>query len=326
MQQKDREIRSLWGIFAVVQSPMTDYQFPITMAEEFQASGVTIKRNSWILNTILVLAVLALVGVSMIPLLGEAFRSSSSAGVNSPSPVGVDTRQGQLQAQARGYELVLEREPENQSVLRGLLEVRLELRDIPGAIAPLQKLVELNPQDTQYGVLLAEAKQYTGDHEGAAVIYRQILASSPGEIPALRGLVELQLQQNNPQAAIGILQDTLNKAPQANQLNAKTIDTAAVKLLLGRVYADLQRYEEAIAIYDQAIQDNETDFRPLLAKAIVLKSQGKLEEAKPLFASATSLAPPEYQDEINRLIAEATSPAPVEIPQLLIPSAKRDDY
>ena len=288
------------------------------MTEEFEADGVAIKRSNWILNVILILAVLALLGVSTIPLLSEAFRSTtpSTAGTTVGAVSTVNgSRQAKLEAQARGYELVLEREPENQSVLRGLLDVRLELQDIPGAIAPLESLAALNPEDIQYAVLLAEAKAYTGDPEGAAIAYRQILTKTPGEILALRGLVELQLQQNNPQAAIGVLQETLEQAPEANEIAEGTIDTLAVTLLLGRVYADLERYEEAIAIYNRAIEDNEGDFRPLLGKAIVLKTQGKLDEAKPLFASASSLAPSEYKDEIDRLMAAeepVSSPSPRE--------------
>ncbi|MDJ1178789.1 tetratricopeptide repeat protein [Roseofilum sp. BLCC_M91] len=263
---------------------------------------MTIKRSSWVINAILILAVVALLGVSTIPPITEAFRASSSASSEaSPTPT-LTSRQAKLEAQERGYELVLEREPENQSVLRGLLDVRLELRDIPGAIAPLEKLVQLNPQDVQYHVLLAEAKNYTGHPDSAAQIYRQVLSQNPGEMTALQGLVDLQLQQKNPQAAIGVLEETLQKATAANETQAGTIDTASVKLLLGRVYADLERYEEAIAVYDRAIEENETDFRPLLGKAIVLQRQGKPDQAKPLFANATTLAPPEYKDEINRLM------------------------
>jgi len=277
---------------------------PLQWLEEFKGFGVTIKRKSWVLNAILILAVVALLGVSTIPPLTEAFRASTAATSNaSPTPV-VESRQAKLEAQERGYELVLEREPENQSVLRGLLDVRLELRNIAGAIAPLERLVELNPQDVQYQVLLAETKNYTGDPDSAADIYRQVLTQNPGEMTVLQGLVDLQLQQNNPQAAIGVLEETLTKAPQTNEIKPGTIDTASVKLLLGRVYADLERYEEAIAVYDRAIEDNETDFRPLLGKAIVLQRQGKPDEAKPLFTSATTLAPSEYKDEIDRLMNE----------------------
>jgi tetratricopeptide (TPR) repeat protein len=77
-----------------------------------------------------------------------------------------------------------------------------------------------------------------------------------------------------------------------------------VQLILGQVYATQQRYDEAIAVYDQAIKANNQDFRPVLAKASILKQQGKTEQAKALFENAAALAPTQYKEEINRLATE----------------------
>ena len=65
----------------------------------------------------------------------------------------------QLAAKEGGYELVLEREPENRVALEGLVEIRLQMQDTQSAIAPLERLVELHPQEAGYKVKLAELKQ-----------------------------------------------------------------------------------------------------------------------------------------------------------------------
>ena len=65
----------------------------------------------------------------------------------------------QLQAQARGYELVLQREPENQIALQGLVEIRLQMNDFERIVEPLETLVRLNPEQEQYETLLATIKQ-----------------------------------------------------------------------------------------------------------------------------------------------------------------------
>ena len=72
------------------------------------------------------------------------------------------SRESQLQAQERGYQLVLQREPENQVALNGLVEARLQMKNAQGAIAPLEKLVKLNPEQQEYKMLLAQVKQRFG--------------------------------------------------------------------------------------------------------------------------------------------------------------------
>ncbi|MEB3182017.1 MAG: tetratricopeptide repeat protein [Nostocaceae cyanobacterium] len=273
-------------------------------------------RNRWIINVVLLLAVLAFIGVSMIPLIGAINDSQSSRGntATAPGQAATALEKSKLEDQARGYELVLQREPENQTALKGLLEARLQLLSqgqgkIQDVIQPLEKLAALNPQNTEYTILLAQAKQQTGDREGAAVAYRSILETKPGDIKALQGMVALLLEQKRPEAAIGLLQDTLSTAAQANKIQAGSVDTTAVQVLLGNVHASQKRYSEALTAYDQAIKADKQDFRPVLAKAIVLKEQGKTDEAKTLFDSAASLAPPQYKDQISQLATAQPTPS-----------------
>ncbi|MCC3575076.1 MAG: tetratricopeptide repeat protein [Microcoleus sp. PH2017_40_RAT_O_B] len=70
----------------------------------------------------------------------------------------VVSQESLLAAQERGYETVLQREPQNQTALEGLANVRLEMNNAKGAIEPLEKLVKLNPDRADYQALLAQAK------------------------------------------------------------------------------------------------------------------------------------------------------------------------
>ena len=72
-------------------------------------------------------------------------------------------RQAELEAQLRGYELVLKREPDNATALEGLANTRIQMNDYKGAIGPLEKLVKLNPGRSDYAALLNESKQKAGD-------------------------------------------------------------------------------------------------------------------------------------------------------------------
>jgi cytochrome c-type biogenesis protein CcmH/NrfG len=68
----------------------------------------------------------------------------------------------QLQKQAQGYELVLKREPNNQLALQGLVQARLQMNDLQGAVEPIEKLVKINPDNSQYKALLTAIKERVG--------------------------------------------------------------------------------------------------------------------------------------------------------------------
>ncbi|WP_414529973.1 tetratricopeptide repeat protein [Nodularia chucula] len=281
-------------------------------------------RNRWVVRIILALAVTAFVGISVIPIIG-AINNPSPSNQNAASTnnnIASSDQVSRLQDEVRGYELVLQREPENQTALNGLLQARLQLLsfrqgDIQGVIPPLEKLAQLNPEQSEYGVLLAQAKQQMGDQEGAAQAYRSILDTKPGDLNALQGMVALLLDQERPAAAVSLLEETL-----ANGSNQRNVDTVAVQVLLGTVHASQQRYPQATSVYDQAIKKDPQDFRPVLAKAMLFREQGKVEEAKPLFDSAVALAPAQYKDEITRA---ATLPTPGSEPTELSPETPAED-
>ncbi|MCL2933334.1 MAG: tetratricopeptide repeat protein [Trichodesmium sp. MAG_R03] len=263
-------------------------------------------KNRGFLIVVVVLVIIAFVGFSLSPLLGGLLEANqqNSQSIPSPTQTSAVDKEADLLAQARGYELVLQREPDNLTALQGLLQVKLELiqsgkSNIEEVIAPLEKLSELNPSSTDYNVLLAQAKAYTGDREGAAQIYRSLLGIKPGDLKALQGLVSLLLEQERPEAAIGLLQDTLKAAPVKNQVEPGSIDIVSVQLILGQVYAQQKRYDEAIAVYDEAIKLSSEDFRPILAKAMILKKQGNTETSQELFNQAIEIAPAEFKDQIK---------------------------
>jgi tetratricopeptide (TPR) repeat protein len=280
---------------------------------EEQNNIVSESRNRWIVRVVLAFAVVAFVGVSIIPIL-TAINKPQSSPQNQPTAdpkISLSEQKSKLEDQVRGYELVLQKDTENQTALKGLLQARLSLlsqksqgevkpADIQAVIEPLEKLAKLNPQQSEYGVLLAQAKQQIGDKEGAAQTYRTILTTKPGDLKALQGMVNLQLSEKRPEAAIGLLQESLSAATQANTIQPGSVDVVAVQVLLGSVYAFQKNDTLAISAYDQAIKKDSQDFRPVLAKAMLFKEQGKLDEAKPLFDSAIALAPAQYKDEINR--------------------------
>jgi cytochrome c-type biogenesis protein CcmH/NrfG len=109
----------------------------------------------------------------LIILSGLAFAGSSIVGIaglfsgafqepKDTATTAAVSKDSQFKEQIRGYELVLQREPDNQVALQGLVQTRLQMNDLQGAVAPMEKLVKLNPDNAQYKALLTGIKQRVG--------------------------------------------------------------------------------------------------------------------------------------------------------------------
>ena len=256
------------------------------------------KRSSW-MYLVLGMMLFSLITVTALPLVGSVVEGQQFAKDPNREVVTLSKQElTVLEAEAAGYQKVLEREPDNDTALNGLLKIRLQQKDITAAIAPLERLAQLHPEQTEYGTLLAQAKQQIEDYEGAAAAYNQVLAEHPGDIYALGGLSSLYLTQELPERAIALLKKTIKLAQEAD--NPKnSLDREAVELLLGELYTNQERYGEAIALYDELAQLDQTDFRPILAKALVLEKKGDLAAAQPVLELAYVAAPEEYKDQIG---------------------------
>jgi predicted Zn-dependent protease len=102
---------------------------------------------------LIIVSSLAFLGTMTIPM----FSMFNQAPPSNPT-VSPQAAKNNLKQVAQGYEKVLEREPDNPTALQGLAEVRLKMGDLSGAIAPMEKLVKLYPQETQLKQLLDAIK------------------------------------------------------------------------------------------------------------------------------------------------------------------------
>jgi tetratricopeptide (TPR) repeat protein len=257
------------------------------------------KRSGWI-YLILGMMLFSLITVSALPLVGSVVEGQQFA--KNPDREVITLSQQELalmEAEASGYQKVLEREPNNDTALNGLVKIRLQQKDLSKAIAPLATLAQLHPEQTEYSILLAQAKQQTDDDEGAAAVYQEVLAEHPGDIYALGGITNLYLAQELPERAIALLKRTIQLAEQTDNPKTAGINRQAVELLLGELYTNQERYGEAIALYDELAQAEPTDFRPILAKALVLEKKGDSIAAQPVLQKAYIAAPEQYKDQIG---------------------------
>lgn len=250
-------------------------------------------RRPWVYAT-LGLIVLAFVGIAAVPLIG-AFGNSSAPTTTASTDAPTAAESGDLEDRARGYELVLEREPDNQAALQGLLQIRVEQGRLDEAIPVLEQIADSNPEQLRYRILLAQAQMETGDPEAAEQTFQQALQAEPTSPLAVQALTSLLLSQGREEAAVG----EVNKAIAAAEEEGGEPLTQ-LRILLGQVYAQTGENAAAVGVFDELAAANAEDFRPLFYKAVVLARQGRVEEARDLTAQAQTLAPPQYKDQIQQ--------------------------
>jgi len=120
---------------------------------------------------------------------GIAFLASSGIGISSMIGESIDrpaqnqntaqSQNAQLQAEEKGFATVLKREPNNQTALRGLVEIRMQRGDVPGTKAALEQLVKLNPSNVQYKEFLAAINKQIAESKNVGTL--KTTQQQPGE-------------------------------------------------------------------------------------------------------------------------------------------------
>lgn len=267
--------------------------------------------KQWIINIVLIITTLSFLGISIAPLLGGILAPKQPA---SKAATVQTSEKEKLKNQIEGFEAVLKREPKNRTALESLAILRIQVGDLKSAIEPLQTLADSYSETAEYRLKLAETHLMLKQRDSAIAEYRKILATKPGELRAIDSLISLELKDKRPEAAIGLLKETISTADAANKIQPDSIDKTTVTLMLGDVYLNQKRYAEAGEVFDKLAKQEAKDFRPLVGQAQVARAQGDETKASALFAKAAELAPPQYKDNINKLAAKppesSTNPAP----------------
>jgi tetratricopeptide (TPR) repeat protein len=263
--------------------------------------------KQWAINIVLIIVTLSFLGVSIAPLLGSILAPQQPA---TNKATAQSSEKDKLKNQIEGFEAVLKREPKNRTALEGLVNLRIQLGDIKGSIEPLQTLADSYPEITDYRLVLARTHMELKERDLAVAEYRKILTTKPGELRALERLISLELQDKRPEAAIGLLKETIASADTANKIQPDSIDKVIITLMLGDVYLNQKRYDEAMEVFDKLAKKEAKDFRPLVGKAQVERALGNETKALSLFAEASKLAPPQFKDNINKLAASPQTETP----------------
>lgn len=114
------------------------------------ARAKKIEKKKKLLAIVSIVSFAGSAGFGITRLIGYASKSHQAATVSTETS---------LEQQVQGYELVLQREPNNQVALEKLSLLRLQLKDTKGSIELLEKLVKQYPDRQDYKMLLEQMKK-----------------------------------------------------------------------------------------------------------------------------------------------------------------------
>jgi tetratricopeptide (TPR) repeat protein len=274
--------------------------------------------KQWAINIVLIIVTLSFLGISIAPLLGGILAPQQPA----TKAASQGSEKDKIKIQIEGFEAVLKSEPKNRTALEGLVNLRLALGEVKATVEPLQLLADSYPEITGYRLVLANTYIKLKDREKAAAEYRKVLTTQPGNLEAIQLLVSLELENKRPEAAIGVLEDAIEKADTANKIQPGSVDKSDLTWVLGEQYRKQKRYSEAIATYNKIVKANAKDFRPLLGKAQIERAKGDEAKAKALFAEAVNLAPAQFKDDINKIAASSPTEVTDTTPKTSAPDSK----
>ncbi|MEX1322596.1 MAG: hypothetical protein AB1Z21_00195, partial [Synechococcaceae cyanobacterium] len=157
-----------------------------------------------------------------------------------------------------------------------------------------------NPQRWSLRLLLAELRRDQDDREGAERELRQLLRQRPDQVEALQLMALLQLESGRGAEARSQLEASLRRAISP-ELRPEALP---IGLLLANVLEQLGQRGPAEAQLIRLTSLFPADPRPLLARALLLHSQGKLKPAQEALAEARRRQDdPREQERLDRLAA-----------------------
>jgi tetratricopeptide (TPR) repeat protein len=182
-----------------------------------------------------------------------------------------------------------------------LLELLVALNRRAEAIALLEPMADREPDRWSLRLMLAELRRTSSDRAGAERELRQILSRQPAQVEALQLMALLKLESGKGAAA--------QAEVKAAYIAATNPILQPEALDLGLLLAELQNKQgkpsQAQATYLELARNFPEDQRPLLALALSLHDQGKLEAAQEALAQARLRSPDQTRPDprLDRLAA-----------------------
>ncbi|GBL13821.1 beta-barrel assembly-enhancing protease [Microcystis aeruginosa NIES-1211] len=139
------------------------------------------KNNDTLKRVLIVSSGLVFLALMVVPTLGLLKNNNSNSTQGNQPGQEATIPPEKLAAMVKGYEKILEREPDNPTALQGLAEARLQLKDFIGAREPLEKLYQKYPDNLEVMLVLYGTRLQTQDVSGAKSLLEKLVKDYPQE-------------------------------------------------------------------------------------------------------------------------------------------------
>ncbi|KAK2391049.1 protein SLOW GREEN 1, chloroplastic [Trifolium repens] len=187
-------------------------------------------------------------------------------------------------------ERVLENDPRNVEALKVVVYGKIRKGKCKEAEKFVKKLIDLEPNEVEWRLLLALCYETMGFLSKAKRVYSEIMETKPLLVRALHGLATVMNKNNEGPAVFEMLNKALELAINEN----KVTEERNIRILTAQMVVVQGDLEEGLKRCQDLIDQNPRDFRPYLCQGIIYSLLDKKEEAAQQFETYEALAPKEF--------------------------------
>ncbi|KAF8093756.1 hypothetical protein N665_0379s0041 [Sinapis alba] len=193
-----------------------------------------------------------------------------------------------LEEEEKALEEHLATHPPDVDSLRSLMEVKIRSRKLTEAIEVVDRLIKLEPEESEWPVLKANIFTYSGEIDSAKSSFEEILAKDPLRVEAYHGLVmaysDAGLDLKEVESRI---EEAMLRCKKENNQN----DFRDFKLLVAQIRVIEGKHSEALKLYRELVKEEPGDFRPYLCQGVIYTLLKKKDKAEEQFGKFRELVP-----------------------------------
>ena len=159
---------------------------------------------------------------------------------------------GERKAALEQMWVAIKLQPDDATMRRRVAAMLLDMNDLDEALLAASDAVKLDPGNARAWFLRGKAFELSGREEDAIVSYQRAAGCEPGNIEVREAMALLYLRRGHPEQAILTIHTLIDQTTDEQNL-------ATAHLMEGRIYAYLQRADDAMRCFAESHRLRPTD-------------------------------------------------------------------